>query len=148
MFKHAMLKRWYETFWAFDIHGTILVPTFKKNSKDSKFYPWAKETLQYMDKYRPDIVKILLTSSYPEEIEYYDKVFKQNDINFTFINENPKVKSHLGNFGYYEKKFYFNVSIEDKAGFVPEIEWFQIYSLLKKYEGTDEIPDPKWPAKY
>ena len=147
MFKHAFEKEWYETYWAFDIHGTILVPTFRKDSYDSDFYPWAKETLQLISK-RKDIVMIIYTSSYPEEIEHYLKVFKENDIHFKYVNENPDIDSSKGNFGHYENKFYFNVLIEDKAGFKPETEWYQIYSLLKHYEKDNYLPDPNWSTKY
>lgn len=147
MFAHSFEKEWFLTYWAFDIHGTILIPTFRKNNYDSEFYPWAKETLQLITK-RDDIVMILDTSSYPEEIEHYQKVFKENDIYFKYVNENPDIDSSKGNFGYYKDKFYFNVSFEDKAGFVPEIEWHKIYLLLKLYESKGYLPDPKWSTKF
>lgn len=147
MFNHAFEKQWFETYWCIDIHGTILVPTFRRDSKDSKFYPYAKETLQLLTK-RKDIVMIMYTSSYPEEIEHYQKVFKENDIHFKYVNENPDVASNLGNFGDYDKKFYFNVMLEDKAGFTPEIEWKQIYDYLIKCEKENYLPNPKWTTKF
>ena len=147
MFAHSFEKEWFETYWAFDIHGTILVPTFRKDSYDSEFYPYAKETLQLLTK-RDDIVLIISTSSYPEEIEHYQKVFKENNIHFKYINENPDIDSSKGNFGYYEDKFYFNVLIEDKAGFVPEEEWRPILLLLAYYESTNYLPDPNWSTKF
>ena len=147
MFKHAFEKEWYSTYWAFDIHGTILVPTFRKNSYDAEFFPWAKETLQLISK-RKDIIMLLFTSSYPEEIDHYIKVFNENDILFDYINSNPFINSSAGNFGYYKDKFYFNALFEDKAGFDPETEWYQIYSLLKQYENDNYLPDPTWSTKY
>ena len=30
MFKHAKNKQWFETYWAFDIHGTISIPDYRK----------------------------------------------------------------------------------------------------------------------
>jgi hypothetical protein len=147
MFQHAFEKEWFDTYWAFDIHGTILIPTFRKDSYDSDFYPWAKETLQLISA-RNDIVLILSTSSYPEEIEHYQKVFKENNIHFKYVNENPEIDTAKGNFGYYKDKFYFNVLLEDKAGFNPETEWYQIYSLLKQYEKVEFLPDPKWSTKF
>lgn len=147
MFAHSFEKEWFETYWAFDIHGTILIPTFRKDSYDSEFYPWAKETLQLLTK-RRDIVMILSTSSYPEEIEYYQKVFKENDIHFKYVNENPDIDSSKGNFGYYENKFYFNVLFEDKSGFQAEIEWKEIFDLLKKYEQKNYLPDLAWTTKF
>jgi len=147
MFDHSFKKEWYETYWAFDIHGTILKPNFRKNSKDAEFYPYAKETLQLLTK-RKDVVMIIWTSSYPEEIKYYQKIFELNNIKFEFINENPMIASNLGNFGYYEKKFYFNVCFEDKSGFDPDTEWEEIYKLLIRYENEQYLPDPKWTTKF
>lgn len=147
MFAHAFEREWYETFWAFDVHGTVLVPTFRKNSMDSEFYPWAMETLQLISK-RKDIVMIMFTSSYPEEIKHYQKMFEENNIHFDFINENPTVADNLGNFGFYENKFYFNAMFDDKAGFNPETEWFQIFSLLRQYKRENYLPDPNWTTKY
>jgi len=147
MFKHSFEKQWFETYWSFDIHGTILKPNYRKYSNDAEFYPFAKEVLQLLTK-RKDIIMIIWTSSYPKETEYYQEVFEENDIHFNFVNENPMIASNLGNFGYYEKKFYFNALFEDKAGFDPTTEWEQIYNLLKKYERENYLPDPNWTTKF
>jgi hypothetical protein len=147
MFKHAFEKEWFLTYWAFDVHGTILIPTLRKDSFDSDFYPWAKETLQLISK-REDIIMILYTSSYPVEIQHYLNVFKENDINFHFVNVNTEIDSSKGNFGFYRDKFYFNALFEDKAGFRPDTEWEAIYNLLKEYEEGNNIPNPDWLTKF
>ena len=147
MFKHAFEKEWFETYWAFDVHGVILKPNYRKNHFHADFYPWAKETMQLLTK-RPDIIMIMFTSSYPEEIAYYNNVFEENDIHFNYINENPEIDSSKGNFGYYKDKFYFNVLFEDKAGFNPEKEWKPIYDLFIKYKQENYLPDPNWTTKY
>ena len=147
MFDHSFKKEWFETYWAFDIHGTILKPNFRKDHFHAEFYPYAKETLQLLSK-RADIVLIMATSSYPNEIEYYQQVFKDNDIHFKYINENPEIDSSKGNFGDYSKKYYFNVMFEDKAGFNPETEWRPVYETLKRYERDGMLPDPKWTTKF
>ena len=147
MFKHAFEKQWFITYWAFDVHGTILIPTHRKNSYDSEFYLYAKKTLQLLTK-RADIVMILYTSSYPEEIIYYQKVFEENDIYFKYVNENPEIDSSKGNFGYYKDKFYHNVLFDDHAGFSPYKEWKLIYDLLVKYNKDGYLPNPKWSTKY
>jgi len=67
---------------------------------------------------------------------------------FQYINDNPEIDSQKGNFGYYEKKFYFNVLFEDKAGFQADTEWKMIYDLMLKYEYANYLPDPKWITKY
>ena len=147
MFKHSFEKEWYSTYWAFDIHGTILYPNHRKNQFHATFYPWAKETLQLISK-REDIIMIMFTSSYPAERVYYNNVFKHYDINFKYINENPEIDSSKGNFGYYDDKFYFNALFEDKSGFDPLVEWEQLYDLLVKYNDEGYLPDPKWSTKY
>ena len=147
MFIHAFEKQWYTTYWAFDIHGVILKPNYRKNSQYVNFYPYAKETLQLLTK-REDIIMIMYTSSYPKEIEYYYRIFKNNKIYFKYINENPDIDSIKGNFGYYKNKFYFNVLFEDKSGFSAEIEWKQIYDYLIDCEKRSFLPNPKWSTKY
>ena len=143
MFKHSFEHKWFETYWAIDLHGVVFIPTFRKDDGKAVFYPFAKETLQLMSN-RKDIVLIMFTSSYPSEIESYNKVFVENDITFQYINENPEIQSGQDGYGSYDKKFYYNVLFEDKAGFDPLIEWKQIYDLLIKYEREIYLPDPSW----
>lgn len=50
MFNHSFEKEWYETYWAFDLHGTIIKPTYK--GTEVIYYPYAKETLQVIRKRR------------------------------------------------------------------------------------------------
>lgn len=147
MFDHSFSKEWYETYWAIDLHGTIIKPNYKDVTYPAEYYPYAKKALQMLSK-RPDIKLILFTSSFPREIEEYLKKFETDEIHFDAVNENPGISSQNGNFGYYEKKFYFNVMIEDKAGFDPETEWMQIYNYLNWCESRNYFPDPNWTTKY
>lgn len=117
-------KNWDKIYYYFDIHNTILYPDYNNTTTD--FYPYAKEVLQYLSK-RKDIVLALYTCSYPEEIERYQKFFKEHNINFTHINRNPDIKNTQ--YGYYQDKPYFNVLFEDKAGFDAENDW----KLIKNY---------------
>jgi hypothetical protein len=145
MFSHAEAKEWYETYWAFDIHGTISLPDYRKTSKEIEYYPFAKETLQLISQTRPDIILILYTSSYPEELKIYYDTFKADGINFKYVNENPEIADAKGSFGYYDKKFYFNVLVDDKCGFEPDTDWEPIYKFFKK---TKYRPEPSWSMKY
>lgn len=146
-FEVSFKKEWYETYWTFDIHGTIFKPTYNTNDLYKEFYPYAKEALQLISD-RPDIIMILYTCSYPKEIERYLKGFKKNNINFNHVNKNPNISSKFGNFGYYKDKFYFNVLFEDKAGFVPETEWKEVYDLMNYYKENNILPNPNWTTKY
>lgn len=129
----ATEKRWNKTYWAFDIHGTILKPTYKPSEISTEFYPHAKEALQELSK-RNDIVKILYTCSYPDEITQYLDYFECFGIRFDYVNENPEIAD--GGYGYYKDKFYFNVLMDDKAGFDGENDWLPILTLLKNGYGT------------
>jgi len=147
MFNNAFKKEYYETYWAIDLHGTVIKPDYRIDKIEVEFYPWAKETLQLMTK-RDDIIMIMFTSSYPREIEFYNNIFKENDIHFNYINGNPEISSYQGNFGYYVKKFYFNVLMDDHAGFDATTEWEQIYNFLKNQEDTGNLPDKDWTTKF
>ena len=147
MFAHSFSKKWFETYWAFDIHGTILKPTYDLNQKVEEFYPYAEECLRLISE-RPDIKMILWTCSYPHEIEKYLKFFESKNIHFDNVNSNPGISSNKGNFGYYEEKFYFNVLFEDKSNFDLEIEWEQVYFYLLKCNEENYLPNPEWTTKY
>jgi len=146
-FDVSFKKEWYFTYWAFDIHGTILVPSYDLNEDTMQFYPHAKEALQKISK-RDDIKMILWTCSYPHEIQKYIRFFAKNGIQFEHVNENPGISSNMGNFGYYEEKFYFNVLFEDKAGFDPLRDWKPVLNQMEYYEKEKIFPNPKWTTKY
>lgn len=130
-------RNWDKTFWAFDIHGTILVPNYTAGQIPTEFYPNAKKALQLISKI-PDVCLILYTCSHPHEIDQYLEFFKQNDIHFTYVGKNPEVVD--GAYGYYRDKFYFNVLFEDKAGFHPS-EWESVYNYIK---ASYDFENKKW----
>lgn len=143
MFVHANEKHWFKTYWCIDIHGTISKPDYRKRTKELLFYPFAKETLQLLSE-REDVVLILYTSSYPDEIKIYESIFKGNGIKFDYINENPEISTSNGAFGYYEQKLYFNVLLDDKAGFDPLVDWVELFKYM---ESTKYRPDKNWTQK-
>jgi len=126
-FEKAKSRNWDKTYWAIDIHETMIKPNWSVTTTPTEFYPKAKETLQYISG-RKDIVMILYTCSHPHEIEKYIELFKNNGINFNHINENPEVENEK--YGYYDMKPYFNVLLEDKAGFDPYKDWDEVYNAL------------------
>ena len=129
--KQAKLKGWDKTYWAFDIHGTILKPTFRTGVVSTEFYPYAKEARQLLTK-RNDIIRMLFTCSYPHEIEAYVDFFRKHDIHFHYVNENPDVCT--GAYGHYERKFYFKGLFEDKAGFDQLTDWKEVLALIHSKE--------------
>lgn len=126
-FAHAEKKQWNKTYWAFDIHETMIRPNWSVENIPTEFYPGAKEALQLISK-RKDVTRILYTCSHPHELEKYLDFFRSHDIHFDYVNENPEVESKK--YGYYEKKPYFNVLFEDKAGFEPMEDWPKVIEVL------------------
>ena len=144
MFLHAESKEWYETYFLFDLHGVISRPDYRKTIKEIDYYPYAKETLQYISINRPDVIMILFTSSYPDEIKKYMDTFEKDGIKFKYVNENPEISDATGCFGYYYQKPYYNVLFEDKSGFSSFEDWRYIYKYLKT---TKYRPNSSWSKK-
>ena len=142
--KKQFEKEWYTTYWVFDLHNTILKSKHNIGDTSLNYYDYAKYTLQLLSNNRLDIKLILHTSSYPHQIEEYIRLFKQDYIEFDYINENPEISNDHGHFGYYKEKFYFDLYFEDKAGFDPMEDWKEILNFLQ----TKEKPDPNWTFKY
>lgn len=118
---------WDRIFFFVDIHETILYPDYN-NKEENKYYPFAKEVLQYLSK-KTDVSLCLYTCSYPKEIERYIKFFKNHDIEFEMINKNIEVENTT--YGYYQDKPYFNLLLDDKAGFEAEEDWKILYRYYK-----------------
>lgn len=128
-FKHAKEKNWEKTYWVIDLHGTTIVPNYDGHKIPTDFYPHACEVLQILSA-RKDIVLILYTCSYPYEVKEYLEYFKKHQILFQYVGTNPEVKN--GQYGYFNEKPYFNVMLEDKAGFDPDTDWERILEYLNK----------------
>ena len=133
-FTYKEKRNWDKTYWAFDIHGTILKPNYTYGNTPDEFYPMAKETLQFISKL-PDVCMFLYTCSHPHEILEYLQLFRTNNINFQYVNENPEVPTDPNGYGCYDKKPYMNVLFEDKAGFDPLTDWPEVYALLVERYG-------------
>ena len=120
-------RGWKKTFWAFDIHNTMIIPNYSSEEIPPTFYPHALEVMQLISR-RSNIVRILYTCSHPAEIEKYLHLFQRNRIHFDYVNENPDVCND--GYGFYDHKLYFNVLFEDKAGFDPITDWLEVKNLL------------------
>lgn len=137
-YEKQMKNHWYETYWIVDMHGVITRPNHKVRLPKIDFYPFALRALSILSD-REDIRLILYTSSYPDQRQNYIDQLAELGIEFDYINENPEIRSYE-DFGYYEEKPYFDVYLDDKAGFDPEDEWVEIYEFLKE----NPAPPSKW----
>lgn len=76
------------------------------------------------------MVPILFTSSHKDAIDRQVSLLPHFGIWFKYINENPECPStELCNF---DSKFYFNILLDDKAGFVGDTDWLIIQHELKR----------------
>ena len=122
-------------FWAIDLHRTIIYPTYD-NSAGFVFYPYARQTLEYISNLENHVL-ILYTSTHDNEVKRILHFLESNGINFKYVNENPECPSTaLCNF---ERKFYFDVLIDDKAGFDPEKDWNELYMALGWLDQEDKL---------
>ncbi len=121
-------RNWEKTYWAVDIHGTMILPNYQAGNIPKQFYPFAKEALQEISKQK-DICLILYTCSHPHEIVEYLAYFNSLDIHFQYVNKNPEAENT--DYGNYTDKLYFNVLFEDKAGFNPETDWEGVLNFMK-----------------
>jgi len=133
-----MRQQWYETYWLIDMHGVIIRPNHKEKLVNKlDFYEWAKPSLQLLTA-RPDIRTILYTCSHKDQIRHYINLLSLHNIEFEYVNDNPEIGE--GDYGDYTNKPYFDVYLDDKAGFDAETEWADIYHWLRQ----DNRPDERW----
>lgn len=125
-FKRAQERGWAYTYWAIDLHETVLLPNWSIE-RTEEFYPLAENVLRMLSD-RDDIKLIIYTCSWPEEIKKYQDFFEKRGIRFDYVNGTPDLDSTA--YGYYKDKPYFNVLLDDKAGFDPYTDWAAIENFL------------------
>lgn len=122
-------RNWDCIYMAIDAHGTFLKPTYKKDSV-FKFYDGSENVLKYLST-RKDIKLILFTSSHTEYISNLLNELVSRGIYFDYVNENPEIESDK--ISCFETKFYFDVLLDDKAGFNPETDWSRLLDTVEQY---------------
>lgn len=119
-------RHWEKIYVAIDIHDTIFKGCYEKKET----YKWlgrAKQALQKLSD-NPKTCLILWSSVYACKLNDYIDFFKKNGIIFEYINENPECESDV--LACFDTKFYFNVLLDDKAGFHPRTDWKAIEKFL------------------
>jgi hypothetical protein len=128
-FEQKKSRKYDKLFWAIDLHDTVITGKYNKFNEGAEIYPCAAEVLNYLYS-RSDMCLILWTSSHKEAL---DKTLPMLEawagIKFHYLNENPEVPStELCDF---KSKFYFNILLDDKAGFNGNQDWITIKKTLK-----------------
>lgn len=120
-------RNWKKIYVAVDLHGVVLLPNYENTS--TEYYPLAREVMQTLTN-RSDVVLIMYSCSKREEVQKYIEFFLKDGIKFDYIGHNPEVVETR--FGDFTHKPYFNILLEDKAGFDPEIDWDIIKNTLSE----------------
>jgi hypothetical protein len=113
-------------YWAVDLHGVV----FRSNYHQGGYtftHPNAIEALRRISGVS-DYRLILWSSCHPGEYPAIIEFLGQHGIKVDFFNENPEVENTPS--GNFEKKFYFSILLDDKAGFDPDTDWNVILKIL------------------
>lgn len=128
-FAQKQTKGWAEIYILVDLHGTI-IPSGRTTSDQEdqlEFYAGAKEVLQWISN-RKDIFLILWTSTPTARQGVVHEWLADNGIKVDFWNYNPHAKDTARSC--FDKKPYFNILLDDRAGFEPETDWLAIKQEL------------------
>lgn len=121
--------KWPKFYWAIDLHDVIIPGTYTRNNEGRQFYPDAEEVLKWLTK-RNDMTLILYTSSWENSIEDIREWMLNRTIRFDYVNANPECDSN--DLCCFNVKFFFDVMLEDKAGFEGSVDWTEIKKTLIK----------------
>ncbi len=107
-------REWNKIYIALDIHGTVADSDYHNTSKE--LYKTCIEPLQIISKL-PEVTIILFSCAYEKDYGSYFELFNKNGIDVRYFNNNPEVDNTPT--GCFDRKFYYNIIFEDKAGFEP-----------------------------
>jgi hypothetical protein len=114
-----------------DVHDTIAESNY--TDCEVTFYPQAISALQRINKL-PEVHISLYTCCYEDDAKVYISRLKELNINIKSVNTTPISNTSTGCF---DKKPYFSILIDDKAGFDPN-EWEETANLFYKHRNIME----------
>lgn len=131
-------KGWDKIYWAIDLHGTCIEANYK--SQEFKFLdPIIPQVLAHLSAL-PESKIIIWSSCYPAEQEAVRKLFKDHKIEIFAFNENPAIQNTAT--GCFDKKPFYSIIIDDKAGFDWREDWAMLANAVLTYR-TKYLPKPQ-----
>ncbi len=123
-------RNWNHVYWMIDLHDVLIPGGYNRYNAGRKLYPGAQEVLSHLGSpYRSECL-ILWTSSHADAIIDMRYWLKDQGIVFHHVNENPLERNtELCDF---DAKPYFNILLDDKAGFEGETDWLLIKAELQR----------------
>lgn len=124
-----VMRKWKKLYWAIDLHNTILPSSRTKGTHDIlDIYPGCLLTLKELTR-APEHCPILFTSTYPTDLQPFLKTLDEEfGIEFDYVNENPECFDSP--YADFSNKFYYDILLDDKAGFDPHHDWNHISMWL------------------
>lgn len=129
-------RGWKTIYVLLDVHGTIIESSYHSGDNLQFIVPEIEDVLKWMSK-REDFKIIIWTSSYPVEISRICNWLKEKRIQVDSVNSNPFERDT--DYASFKSKPYFNILIDDKSGFDPNIDWLLIGRELEVLTGDTVI---------
>ena len=114
-------------YWNVDLHGVC----FQSNYANSEYLWINDDCIKCLQEISNNHISrlILWSSCHIQEQIKIKEFMRKHDIHVDFFNENPLVENtHYADFS---KKYYFSILLDDKAGFEPDKDWFDILNVLE-----------------
>ncbi len=147
LFKEAMAKMiergHVQLYVAVDVHGTIIKPSKMTVMQvadgadlpsevvcscgvtpEFEYYPYAQEVLRRMSD--APFVRLILWTSTQNTCDLV-KELERGGVFVDYLNQNPDFQ--FTPYADFSKKFYFDILLDDKAGFEPEKDWEKLLSV-------------------
>lgn len=129
-------RKWKTIYWMVDVHG-VIIPGSWDRGNELRFLTWDCVGPLWWISDRKDQRLILWTSSYPEELNSLCNWLFTFGIKVDYVNQNPdEQNTEYADFAF---KPYFNILIDDKAGFIPETDWAIVKQVLMKVGEWDNV---------
>jgi len=110
-------------------HDVILEGKYNRHNVGAQYMPNALRVLQHWTRVQ-NVCLILWSSSHEDATAAVLAGLKTHGVRFDYVNENPECPStELCDF---RQKFYFNILLDDKAGFDGATDWFLIEAELRR----------------
>lgn len=121
-------RNWDTVYWAIDLHGVCLKSNYAQGGYEW-INPLVLRGLRFISE-RAENKIILWSSAYPTEYPAIIKFFNDSGIKILAFNENPEAADTPS--GCFSSKFYFSVLLDDKAGFDPDNDWYDICTFYQQ----------------
>lgn len=120
-------RGWNRIYWSIDLHDVIIEGKYNKFNDGRELAPFCREVIQLLRTHDENCL-ILWTSSHAGPIIDMRSWLSSQGVTLDYINANPECQNtDLCDF---RQKFYFNICLEDKAGFDWRTDWKDIYEML------------------